>query len=104
MSAAGGARSTPKDGGDGGGANAWRTNAIGQAQLDAAGLTLSSQVEFRFTANDSDPQSIVEAGVDAFKVEGVICNAACYADCDGNGSLDFFDFLCYQNEFQASCP
>ena len=27
-----------------------------------------------------------------------------YADCDGSGTLDFFDFLCYQNEFQASCP
>ncbi len=27
-----------------------------------------------------------------------------YADCDGNGSLDFFDFLCYQNAFAAGCP
>ena len=27
-----------------------------------------------------------------------------YADCDGNGSLDFFDFLCFQNEFGAGCP
>ncbi len=26
---------------------------------------------------------------------------ACYADCDGSGSLDFFDFLCFQNEFSA---
>ncbi len=25
----------------------------------------------------------------------------CYADCDGSGGLDFFDFLCYQNEFAA---
>ena len=23
----------------------------------------------------------------------------CYADCDGNGLLDFFDFLCFQNAF-----
>ena len=23
----------------------------------------------------------------------------CYADCDGNGSLDIFDFLCFQNSF-----
>jgi hypothetical protein len=23
----------------------------------------------------------------------------CYADCDDNGSLDFFDFLCFQNRF-----
>jgi trimeric autotransporter adhesin len=27
-----------------------------------------------------------------------------YADCDGNGVLDFFDFLCFQNEFLAGCP
>ena len=27
-----------------------------------------------------------------------------YADCDGSGSLDFFDFLCFQNEFAAGCP
>ena len=27
-----------------------------------------------------------------------------YADCDGNGVLDFFDFLCFQNEFAVGCP
>ena len=27
-----------------------------------------------------------------------------YADCDGTGMLDFFDFLCYQNLFSAGCP
>jgi hypothetical protein len=27
-----------------------------------------------------------------------------YADCDGSGALDFFDFLCFQNEFLAGCP
>jgi hypothetical protein len=26
---------------------------------------------------------------------------ACYADCDGTGSLDFFDFLCFQNDFSS---
>src|SRR5690606_38129066 len=26
------------------------------------------------------------------------------ADCDGSGGLDFFDFLCFQNEFAAGCP
>jgi hypothetical protein len=25
------------------------------------------------------------------------------ADCDGNGGLDFFDFLCFTNEFNAGC-
>jgi hypothetical protein len=27
-----------------------------------------------------------------------------YADCDNNQVLDFFDFLCFQNEFLAGCP
>ena len=30
--------------------------------------------------------------------------ASCYADCDGNGSLDIFDFLCFQNSFVAGDP
>ncbi len=29
-----------------------------------------------------------------------VCEA-CYADCDISGQLDFFDFLCFQNEFSA---
>jgi hypothetical protein len=27
-----------------------------------------------------------------------------YADCDENGSFDLFDFLCYSNAFNAGCP
>jgi hypothetical protein len=30
--------------------------------------------------------------------------ADCSADCDGSGSLDFFDFLCFQNLFAAGDP
>ncbi|OAB63932.1 hypothetical protein AY599_16155 [Leptolyngbya valderiana BDU 20041] len=29
---------------------------------------------------------------------------ACPADCDGSGSLDFFDFLCFQDAFDAGDP
>ncbi len=29
---------------------------------------------------------------------------AAYADCDGSGARDFFDFLCFQNQFAAGCP
>jgi hypothetical protein len=31
-------------------------------------------------------------------------DAPCYPDCDGNGMLDFFDFLCFQNAFLAQDP
>jgi hypothetical protein len=27
-----------------------------------------------------------------------------YADCDGSGTLDLFDFLCFVNEFNNGCP
>jgi hypothetical protein len=27
-----------------------------------------------------------------------------YADCDGNATLDVFDFLCFQDAFVAGCP
>jgi hypothetical protein len=28
----------------------------------------------------------------------------CFADCDGDGALSFFDFLCFQNDFAAGDP
>ncbi|MFG0284184.1 MAG: LamG-like jellyroll fold domain-containing protein [Phycisphaerales bacterium JB039] len=33
-----------------------------------------------------------------------IIEAPCYADCDGSGGLDFFDFLCFQNAFATGDP
>jgi hypothetical protein len=35
----------------------------------------------------------------AFKLEGTLADGECYADCTGEGDLDFFDFLCYLNAF-----
>ncbi|MEO1009075.1 MAG: M12 family metallo-peptidase [Planctomycetota bacterium] len=32
------------------------------------------------------------------------CEALCYADCDGNGELELFDFLCFQNAFHDGDP
>jgi subtilisin family serine protease len=65
------------------GALIWRHNVIDQAALNAAGVTLTSTMRLRFTANDADPQSIVEAGLDAFLVQGFRCvttgGACCHA-------------------------
>ncbi len=52
---------------------AWRTHSIPAAELLAAGLQPSADWRFRFTANDANPQSIVEAGLDAFEVLGIDC-------------------------------
>ncbi|MCH7872371.1 MAG: hypothetical protein IID33_11790, partial [Planctomycetes bacterium] len=46
----------------------WHYHQIDQADLDAAGVTLTANMQFRFTVNDADPQSIVEAGLDEFRV------------------------------------
>jgi choice-of-anchor B domain-containing protein len=46
----------------------WRSHGITQGDLDSAGVTLGTTMRLRFTANDADTQSIVEAGLDAFRV------------------------------------
>jgi hypothetical protein len=33
-----------------------------------------------------------------------LLESPCYPDCDGSGTLDFFDFLCFQNAFLAAVP
>ena len=41
---------------------------------------------------------VVDMGAYELQADG------CYADCDDSGLLDFFDFLCFQNEFAAATP
>jgi hypothetical protein len=36
--------------------------------------------------------------------EAELCEAPCYPDCDGNETLDVFDFLCFQDAFVAAVP
>ena len=48
----------------------WQHHAIDQADLDAAGVALTSTMKLRFTANDDEPQSIVESGLDAVLITG----------------------------------
>ncbi len=61
----------------------------------------SAKVRVRFIAEDAGEGSLVEAAVDDFAIETVLCGKACYADFDGNGTLDLFDFLAYVNSFNA---
>ncbi|MCH8271264.1 MAG: hypothetical protein IH985_08670 [Planctomycetes bacterium] len=57
-----------------------------------------------FSAAGFTPQvhtvSISGAGV----VLDVSLSPECYADCDGSGTLDIFDFLCFQNSFVLGEP
>jgi len=65
------------DGGD-----SWRTHTVTSADISIA-LDQTSAV--RFTANDGDPQSINEAGLDAFQVTQLTCGSDqdiyTYCDC-----------------------
>jgi len=68
----------------------WRWVSIDHAALNAAGVTPSATTRLRFTANDANPQSNVEAGVDALSVY-VHCAAACptlLGDMNGDSVLN----------------
>jgi len=77
------------------GSTSWRTHTISAGALAAAGVPGTANMRVRFTANDGDPQSIAEAGVDGFRALGIDCGGGavsefCYcplgAPC-GNNSL-----------------
>jgi probable HAF family extracellular repeat protein len=38
------------------------------------------------------------------ELHAFLLTPSCYADCDGNGGLDVFDFLCFQDAFTAHDP
>ncbi|MFG0282836.1 MAG: lamin tail domain-containing protein [Phycisphaerales bacterium JB039] len=74
---------------------------------------------FEFTGFDVGSPGVVEAtagcyadcdGTGALDFFDFLCfqnefsTGSAYADCDGSGGADFFDFLCFQNEFAAGCP
>ena len=52
----------------------WATAEIGSAELAAAGVTQGGELQVRFTANDANQQSIVEAGVDGVRAFWVTCD------------------------------
>lgn len=54
---------------------------------DIAGFVLTNQFRIRFTASDTDPQSVVEAGVDAVRLFMLNCPPPCAADLDEDGTI-----------------
>jgi len=64
-----------------GGSN-WRTSVLTEADFLAAGVTPGAQMLLRFTVNDDNPQSIVEAGLDALTVRAIDCGAVGTVYCD----------------------
>ncbi len=69
------------------GGTSWRHHDITQADLLAVGITPTATMQLRFTANDGDTQSIVEAGIDALNVIKFECEDGCPGDFDGDGHI-----------------
>lgn len=76
------------------GGNQWRLMSWTLADH----IDLTSQVRVRFVVSDNPNDSVTEAAIDAFRIEGLECGA-CRADFDGDGELTLFDFLAFQNAF-----
>ncbi|MEO1129319.1 MAG: matrixin family metalloprotease, partial [Planctomycetota bacterium] len=70
------------------------------------GISVTSQFRIRFGAEDADPGSVVEAGVDAFSITGRDCTftppTSCIGDVDGDGDTDLGDFTDLASNFGAS--
>jgi len=73
----------------------WRHHDITQADLDAAGVTLTATMKLRFTTNDADDQSINESGLDVLEIVGVSCSGAGPGDCDQDGDIDLDDYAVF---------
>ncbi|MFG0286354.1 MAG: hypothetical protein ACF8R7_18220 [Phycisphaerales bacterium JB039] len=92
----------------GGDERGWREIASGTTSVvddvlavwDASGLRPCAYT-IRLVVDD---EAVVNCVTNHDRRDRVSINVGAYADCDGNGTLDFFDFLCFQNAFAAGCP
>ncbi len=87
-----------------GGGTAWRSSVITAADLASAGVTPGATMRVRFSANDADPQSIVEAGVDAFEIVEISCvtSTGCTGDFDDDGVIGLSDLAILLSNFGGS--
>jgi choice-of-anchor B domain-containing protein len=82
----------------------WQHVHLHEDDIAAAGLALTTNMKIRFTVNDGNPQSIVEAGIDGVEVNQYQCGPLCQAadvTCDGSVNID--DLLAIINAWGA-CP
>jgi hypothetical protein len=64
--------------------NAWATKSFRVGQF----VQPTATMKFRVVARDLGAGSVIEAGLDDFRVEGIGCTAGNPADLDGNGVVD----------------
>lgn len=81
----------------------WTHHAIPEADILVASLTKTATFQIRFTVNDSDPQSIVEAGIDGFTISHYLCADPCCGrynggytgnvNCDDQGKVNLTEII-----------
>lgn len=67
-------------------------------------VTPTSQFRVRFSVIDSGTASVVESGIDDFRVYDILCTDACPADINADGILNFFDITDYLTLFNDQDP
>ncbi len=80
--------------------------AIDWFTIDGGGAMRSTGGSFEASGTIGQPDAGLMSGGGFELVGGFWGGAepACYPDCDSNGVLDIFDFLCFQNSFVAGDP
>ncbi|MBU6413909.1 MAG: hypothetical protein KGS45_10565 [Planctomycetes bacterium] len=67
-------------------------------------LPITNRMRFKFVAEDPSPDSLIEAAIDDFKVESLVCTPPCAADFNGDTGIDFFDYLDFVGAFSSGNP
>jgi len=91
------------------GGSSWQTlEIVGPSGPGTSGGWIPVQFRIRFTAEDNDPQSIVEAGVDGVELRRVDCEPPvepCPADiAEGDNEVNVFDLLDLLGGWGSSGP
>ncbi len=77
---------------------------------DTANFTISNyvtptdEVRVAFIAEDADPQSIVEGGIDNFQLEIITCGEDCFGDINNDGSVNVTDVLAVIGNWNSDNP
>ncbi|MEQ8843226.1 MAG: choice-of-anchor B family protein [Phycisphaerales bacterium] len=66
-------------------------------------VAVTDRFRIRFSADDQPNNSVTEAAIDAFEIVRLSCDT-CRVDITGDGTLDIFDFLGFQNLFDTGDP
>ncbi len=67
-------------------------------------LPLTAQMRVKFVAEDAATGSVVEAAIDDFKIQTLVCNNSCPADFNADTVVDFFDYLDFVAAFSSNDP